>query len=248
MPHLLQRQLAGALGIDKTEVRVVAPQWVAGSARRPGSPTSTSCSHERLGRLGRPVTWTETRSEDMVALLHSRAQIQYCELGLSLATAPSPACGSASWATPAPIRTSVRCLPAGTKRMSNATYTFPQIRFDVVVPVTTTTPTGAYRGAGRPEAAALVERLVDQAAIELGIDPLEIRRRNFIGRRAFPFETLTGLTYDSGDYPKPLEEAARLVGYDELRAEQAARRARGDRRALGIGVASYVEVTSRWRR
>ena len=135
-------------------------------------------------------------------------------------------------------------LPAGTKRMSNGTYAFPAIRFDVVVGVTNTTPTGAYRGAGRPEAAALLERLVDQAAIELEIDPLEIRRKNFLTPDAFPFKTLTGITYDSGDYHAALDRAVELAGYDELRAEQTARRDRGDRLALGIGVASFVEVTS----
>jgi carbon-monoxide dehydrogenase large subunit len=103
---------------------------------------------------------------------------------------------------------------------------------------------GAYRGAGRPEAAALLERLVDQAAIELDIDPIEIRRRNFIAPDAFPFSTLTGATYDSGDYLLPLETAADIIGYQELRAEQERRRAAGDTTALGIGVASYVEVTS----
>ncbi|MFN3215623.1 MAG: xanthine dehydrogenase family protein molybdopterin-binding subunit [Acidimicrobiales bacterium] len=243
MPHLLQRQLAAALGIDKAELRIIAPHVGGGFGAKAG------ISHEHIvlakaaQALGRPVTWTETRSEDMVALPHSRAQIQYCELG----------CRRDGTFTGMRVRlvgdagaypTIGAMLPAGTKRMSNATYTFPKIRFDVAVAVTTTTPTGAYRGAGRPEAAALVERLVDQAAIELGIDPLEIRRRNFIGDDAFPFATLTGLTYDSGEYLKPLEEAARLAGYDDLRAEQAARRARGDRKALGIGVASYVEVTS----
>ena len=135
-------------------------------------------------------------------------------------------------------------LPAGTKRMSNGTYAFPAIRFDVAVGVTNTTPTGAYRGAGRPEAAALLERLVDQAAIELGIDPLEIRRRNFLRPDSFPFDTLTGITYDSATTSRPMEKAAELAGYDELRAEQRRRRDAGDRMVLGIGVASFVEVTS----
>ena len=135
-------------------------------------------------------------------------------------------------------------LPAGTRRMSNGTYGFTGIQFDVVVAATNTTPTGAYRGAGRPEATALLERAVDHAALELGIDPIEIRRRNLLGDDVFPFTTLTGITYDSGAYRTPLDEAARLAGYDDLRAEQARRRAAGDRTLLGIGVAAYVEITA----
>ena len=113
--------------------------------------------------------------------------------------------------------------------MSNGTYRFPAIQFDVAVAVTNTTPMGAYRGAGRPEATALLERLVDHAALELGIDPIELRRRNLLADDVFPFTTLTGVTYDTGRYATPLDAAAEAIGYDELRAEQAARRARGDR-------------------
>jgi carbon-monoxide dehydrogenase large subunit len=128
--------------------------------------------------------------------------------------------------------------------MSNGTYRFPAIQFDVAVAVTNTTPMGAYRGAGRPEATALLERLVDHAAHELDIDPIELRRRNLLADDVFPFTTLTGVTYDTGRYTTPLDAAAEAIGYTELRAEQAARRERGDRMALGIGVAAYVEITA----
>jgi carbon-monoxide dehydrogenase large subunit len=128
--------------------------------------------------------------------------------------------------------------------MSHGTYDFPAIQFDVAVGVTNTTPMGAYRGAGRPEATALLERLVDQAALELGLDPIEIRRRNFLADDVFPFRTITGNTYDTGRYSMPLERAAEAAGYDELRAEQAARRDRGDRTLLGVGVSAYVEITA----
>jgi carbon-monoxide dehydrogenase large subunit len=135
-------------------------------------------------------------------------------------------------------------LPGGTRRMSQGTYAFPAIDFDVAVATTNTGPMGAYRGAGRPEATALLERLVDQAAHELGIDPIELRVRNLLADEVFPFTTLTGNTYDSGRYRLPLHTAAELIGYDELRAEQRARRERGDTLQLGIGVASYVEITA----
>lgn len=243
MPHLLQAQLAKALGREPETLRIIAPHVGGGFGAKAGLYHEHPVLAVVAERLGRPVTWTETRSEDMVALAQSRAQVQYCELGVkrdgTVTGMRVRLVGDAgAWPSIGAM------LPGGTKRMSNGTYRFPQIRFDVAVAVTNTTPTGAYRGAGRPEAAALLERLMDQAALELGLDPLEIRRRNFIADDAFPFKTLTGLTYDSGRYLAPLEKAAEIAGYDALRAEQAERRARGDRKQLGIGVASYVEVTS----
>jgi carbon-monoxide dehydrogenase large subunit len=179
----------------------------------------------------------------MVSLAHSRAQVQYVELGVmndGTITGLRVRLVGDGGAYP----NIGALLPAGTRRMSNGTYRLPKLRFDIAVAVTNTTPTGAYRGAGRPEAASLIERIVDQAALELGIDPVEMRRRNFLTNDVFPFKTLTGVTYDSGDYTKALDEAVLIAGYDELRAEQASRRERGDRLQLGIGVASYIEVTS----
>src|SRR5690606_7457696 len=120
----------------------------------------------------------------------------------------------------------------------------PKIAFDIAVAATNTTPIGAYRGAGRPEAASLVERIVDMAAAELGIDPAALRRRNFIPRDRVPFTPLTGAPYDIADYDKPLDELLRLVDYEALRAEQAERRRRGDRAQLGIGLSTYTEVTA----
>ncbi len=243
MPHLLRDQIARSLSIEPADLRVIAPHVGGGFGAKAGLCHENTAIAAAARILNRPVTWTETRSENMVALVHSRAQVQYCELGLkndgSVTGLRVRLIGDAG-AYPN-VGT---MLPAGTKRMSNATYTLPQIRFDVAVGVTNTTPTGAYRGAGRPEAAALIERLVDQAALELDMDPLEIRRKNFIAPDAFPFKTLTGITYDSGDYNKALDEAVRIADYDSLRAEQARRLAAGERKVLGIGVASFVEVTS----
>jgi carbon-monoxide dehydrogenase large subunit len=136
-------------------------------------------------------------------------------------------------------------LPMVTMTMSSGVYRIPKIAFTAKAVVTNTTPTGAYRGAGRPEAAALVERSVDLLADELGIDPAEIRRRNFIPPDAFPYETPTGATYDSGEYERALDEALRLARYDELRKEQDERRRRGDTKLLGIGISSYVEISGR---
>jgi carbon-monoxide dehydrogenase large subunit len=123
-------------------------------------------------------------------------------------------------------------------------YDIPKVRFQGTTVVTNTTPVGAYRGAGRPEATQLIERVIDVAADQLGIDPAEIRRRNFIDPAAFPLTTITGASYDSGEYAKVLDAALGAAGYDELRSEQARRRSAGDPVQLGIGVAAYVEVTA----
>jgi carbon-monoxide dehydrogenase large subunit len=128
--------------------------------------------------------------------------------------------------------------------MAQGVYRIPAIRYDVAAAVTNTTPMGAFRGAGRPEATELLERVMDVAADELGVDPVELRRRNLLDADAFPMTSVMGAAYDSGDYRRALDEALRVADYEELRAEQDRRRKRGDRVALGIGVAVYVEVTA----
>ncbi|HEY0519241.1 MAG TPA: xanthine dehydrogenase family protein molybdopterin-binding subunit [Ilumatobacteraceae bacterium] len=243
MPHLLHNLMARALGVDKSEVRVVTPLVGGGFGGKAGIYPEQVVVAALAKRLQRPVVWAATRSEDMLALSHSRGQIQYVELGckrdgtftglrvrLVGDGGAYPGIGS--------------FLPTGTRRMSNGTYRFTGIQFDVVVAATNTTPMGAYRGAGRPEATALLERVVDQASIELGIDPIELRRRNLLADDIFPYKTLTGITYDSGAYNTPLDAAARWSGYEELRREQTARRTSGDRTLLGIGVSTYVEITA----
>ena len=243
MPHGLHGQLASALEMEPADIRVITPQVGGGFGGKAGIHAEYSVVAAAARRTGRPVVWVPPRSDDMKALPHSRGQIQYAELGC---TTDGDFTGlKVRLVGDAGAYPSVGAfLPGGTRRMAQGTYAFPTIEFDVAVAVTNTTPMGAYRGAGRPEATALLERLVDQAALELGIDPIEIRRRNFLGDDVFPFRTLTGNTYDSGRYLLPLERAAEAVGYDELRAEQAERRASGDHRLLGIGVAAYVEITA----
>ncbi len=243
MPHGLHGQLADALGIDKSELHIRCPQVGGGFGGKAGICAEYSAVAGAARQLNRPVTWSPTRSDDLVSLPHSRGQIQYAELGArrdgTFTGLRVHLVGDAG-AYPA-IGT---FLPAGTKRMSNGTYRFPAIQFDVAVAVTNTTPMGAYRGAGRPEATALLERLVDHAAHELAIDPIELRRRNLLADDVFPFTTLTGVTYDIGAYTTPMDAAAEAIGYEALRKEQAERRAHGDRIALGIGVAAYVEITA----
>jgi carbon-monoxide dehydrogenase large subunit len=127
--------------------------------------------------------------------------------------------------------------------MATGVYDIPSVEVSSKSVATNTTPTGAYRGAGRPEASAALERAVDLFADKAGLDPAEVRRRNFVQPAAFPFTTPTGTTYDSGDYEGSLDRALEAAGYEALRAEQARRRASGDKRLMGIGIATYVEIT-----
>ncbi|HTC80323.1 MAG TPA: molybdopterin cofactor-binding domain-containing protein, partial [Acidimicrobiia bacterium] len=193
-------------------------------------------------RLGRPVRWVETRSESMVAMTHGRAQVQDVEIG---ARADGTIVGLRAHviADVGAYPALAVFLPTLTRMMSAGVYTIPKVDVRASVAVTNTTTVGAYRGAGRPEAAAMVERAVDMVAAELGLDPVAVRRKNLIPADAFPHTTVVGATYDVGDYAAALDEVVRLAGYDDLRAEQRARRERGDRLALGIGVSVYVEVT-----
>jgi carbon-monoxide dehydrogenase large subunit len=240
MPHVLQGQLAAALGIEPSRVRIAPLRVGGGFGGKAGLYPEYTIAAAAALRLGRPVVWAPWRSEDMVALHHSRSQVQYAELGLRR---DGTFCGlRVRLVGDAGAYPGVGAyLPGGTRRMAPGPYHIPAMQFDVAVAVTNTTPMGAYRGAGRPEATALIERLVDQAAIELRIDPIELRLRNLVGDDEFPFRSLGGNRYDSGRYARALTTAARLAGYDELRAEQEARRERGD--LLGIGVAAYVEIT-----
>jgi carbon-monoxide dehydrogenase large subunit len=135
-------------------------------------------------------------------------------------------------------------LPMLTRSMAAGTYSIPVVTSDARVVVTTTTPVGSYRGAGRPEATAAIERAVDLFAAEVGLDPAEVRRRNLLPAFDEAVTTASGATYDCGDYPAALERVLAAAGYDDLRAEQRRRRARGDRLALGIGLSTYVEVTT----
>jgi aerobic carbon-monoxide dehydrogenase large subunit len=243
MPHGLHAGLAGALGLKRKDIHVITPQVGGGFGGKAGLHHEYTVVTKAARVLNRPVVWFPSRSEDMKGLPHSRGQIQYAELG----------CKSDGTFTGLKIRLvgdagAYPCigmyLPGGTRRMAPGNYAIPVLDHKVAIAVTNTTPMGAYRGAGRPEATALIERLVDQAAIELGIDPLVIRERNFLGNDVFPFTSLTGNVYDSGDYMLPLRTAAAAIDYPALRAEQKKRRASGDRKLLGIGVASYVEITA----
>ena len=244
MPHGWRNQLVEMFGLDLRRLRVVAPHVGGAFGGKAGVAPEHAVAVAVARRLGRPVKWVESRSENLVAMPHGRGQVQYVELGLRrdgaivglrvriIGDAGAYAGfggGLAGWTT---------------KLMAQGPYRIPRIAYDVATVVTNTTPMGAFRGAGRPEAAAFLERILDMAAEELRLDPAEIRRRNFLPPDGFPHRTVMGATYDSGDYHTALSEALRVAGYDTLRAEQAERRRRGDRLLLGLGLAAYVEVTA----
>jgi len=242
-PHSAHGAIAPSLGLQPEQLRVVCP-WVGGGF---GPKAAVYVEYLVAGaaalRLSRPVKWTETRSEDMVSLVHGRDYEMTAKLGVTRdgkivgLQVNIVASGGAYPAIGA-------ILPMLTQMMTPGVYDIAKVKYDAVTAVTNNTTVGAYRGAGRPEATQLLERVLDVAADQLGMDPAEIRRRNFLAPSAFPLTTPTGANYDSGEYEKALDAALTAAGYQDLRAEQARRRAANDAKQLGIGVSSYVEVTA----
>jgi carbon-monoxide dehydrogenase large subunit len=241
-PHDTRRVVAQVLGLDPAQVRVRTAAVGGGF----GGKIPTYPEHVVIAWLARDmgsaVRWSETRNENMLAMTHGRGQVQHVELG---ATRDGRMLGLRVFVIQdiGAYASEAATLPPLTGLMASGPYRIPRIDFGAVSAVTTTTPVGAYRGAGRPEATWLLERALDMLAAELAIDPAEVRRRNFIPPEAFPYRTPTGANYDSGDPGRALDIALRAAGYAELRQEQAARIGRGETWQLGIGICSYVEVT-----
>ncbi len=242
-PHSVQPALAAVLEMEPDSVRVVCP-WVGGGfGPKAAVYVEYLVAAAAAKRLGRPVKWVETRTEDMLSLVHGRDFIMKARLGLTQdgkivgLDASVLASGGAYPAIGA-------VLPMLTQMMVVGVYDVPKVRFQGTTVVTNNTPVGAYRGAGRPEATQLIERVLNVAADQLRIDPAEIRRRNFLDPAAFPLTTTTGASYDSGEYSKALDAALAAAGYDDLRAEQERRRRAGEAVQLGIGSSTYVEVTA----
>jgi carbon-monoxide dehydrogenase large subunit len=193
--------------------------------------------------VGRPVRWTETRSENMVAMPHGRGQRQYATLaGTRDGRITGYALDVVQEAGAYPMIGAF--LPNMTMRMLCGTYDITNVAFRGRSVATNTMSTTAFRGAGRPEATVAIERMIDAYAAEIGMDPVEVRRRNLLGPFGQKITTGIGTDYDVGNFPEALRRVLDHAGYDELRAEQARRRAAGDRLALGIGVVCYVEITA----
>jgi aerobic carbon-monoxide dehydrogenase large subunit len=244
-PHPVRDRIAAALHLPPESVRVICPD-VGGAFGAKAFPHPEEFLVCLLAlELGRPVTWTETRTEATVSLGHGRGQVHEIALGgrrdgtidayrLDLVQDSGAYPRIASF------------IPFMVRHMQPGCYRIPLVEYSGRSVATNTAPTVAYRGAGRPEATAAIERAVDGFAALLGRDPVDIRLQNFIGPDDMPATTLTGAVYDSGDYPEMLRRVVAAAGYDALRADQARRRIDPacSHRLLGIGVASYVEVTS----
>jgi carbon-monoxide dehydrogenase large subunit len=234
-------EVAESIGLAEPKVRAVTGDVGGGFGAKLMTYPEQTVVGALAQRLERPVRWFEFRTENMVAMTHGRAQVQDVALG---ATRDGKLVGlEASVVGDAGAYPGLgSLLPMYTGQMSSGVYDIPKIYFRAVSAATNTSVVGAYRGAGRPEAASLIERAMDMLAAELKMDPAELRRRNLIAG-PFPYTTTAGITYDSGDYALVLAKALRASGYKELRAEQKARRTRGDRLQLGIGISCYVEIT-----
>lgn len=237
-----QRAIAGMLDLDPSEVRIITPDVGGAFGAKFGADPEHAVVAWVARRLARPARWSEHRYDNLLAMTHGRGQIQTVTIGgdrdgtlrayrldLVQDCGAYTALGS--------------LLPTLTRMMAPGTYRFERTESTARCVVTNTTPIGAYRGAGRPEATAAVERAVDLFAGQIDMDPADVRRRNLLPAFAEPLDNGCGARYDSGDYATALDLVLRAAGYDELRREQAERRERGDVRVLGIGLASYVEIT-----
>ncbi|HEY3681509.1 MAG TPA: xanthine dehydrogenase family protein molybdopterin-binding subunit [Streptosporangiaceae bacterium] len=242
IPHVLRVMLAMVTGIPEHKLRVIAPDVGGGFGSKLQVTAEEVLALLIAKRLGRPVKWTESRSEGFMTTHHGRDQIQHLRLAadrdgrlrgfhvrlladmgayLMLVTPGVPLLGAF---------------------MFNAIYKMDAYTFDCTGVLTTKMPTDAYRGAGRPEATFGVERMMDELAAELAMDPMELRRRNWIAHDEFPYDTVSGLTYDSGDYEAATDKAMALFGYDALRKEQERRRSEGDPVQLGLGISTFTEM------
>jgi carbon-monoxide dehydrogenase large subunit len=242
IPHILRVMLALTLGIPEHKVRVIAPDVGGGfGGKIPVTPEEIITTLVAR-RLNKPVKYTESRSESLMSAHHGRDQIQ----DITITARRDGTVTGLDVHLLADMGAYLRLVGPGVPIlgafMFNAIYKFPAYRFVCDGVFTTKTPTDAYRGAGRPEATYAVERIMDELAHELGMDPMELRRKNWIKHEEFPFTTVAGLTYDSGNYEAATDKALELMGWDELRREQADRRARKDPVQLGLGISTFTEM------
>ncbi len=241
--HGTRDGLVAALGVEPSQVRVITPDVGGGFGAKHGMYPEDVVVAMLARRLGRPVRWNETRSESMLGLVHGRGQEITATIGgtrdgrvLGLRThviqdgGAYPAVGS--------------ILPIFAKNLASGPYDIAKVDVSTVSVATNTVPVGAYRGAGRPEAAHIIERMMDAFAAEIEMDPADVRRNNFVAPDAFPYTNASGTTMDSGNYPGALDTVMRNVDYAALRAEQARRRDDPAAKLLGLGWSAYIEITN----
>ncbi len=242
IPHILRFALAATTGIPESKIRVIAPDVGGGFGGKLQTTPEEWIAVAAARRLAKPVKYTETRSESLVAAHHGRDQWQK----LTLSAERDGTVTGFKVELLADLGSHVSLVGGGVPVlgafMFNAIYKFPAYQFNCQTVLTNKTWTDAYRGAGRPEATYGIERMMDELAVEVGVDPLEIREKNWIKHEEFPFTTVAGLEYDSGNYEAATARAKELFGYDDLRAEQKKRRDDGDPVQLGIGISTFTEM------
>ncbi|MBI3026082.1 MAG: xanthine dehydrogenase family protein, partial [Candidatus Tectomicrobia bacterium] len=240
VPHKLRTLLAQQIGMAENRIRVIAPEVGGGFGSKLNVYREEAIAAYVTRELGRPVKWIESRGENFLATIHGRGQLGEAEMGLkrdgtitALRYNVLADCGAYYQLLTVAIFTLTGLMLPGP-------YKIPHIEMKVTGVFTHKMATDAYRGAGRPEATYILERMLDLAALELGMDPAEIRRKNFPAKAEFPYATSAGLTYDSGDYHAALDKALQKAGYPEMRRQQAEARRQG--RCLGVGLSTYVEI------
>ncbi len=241
--QLARDALAGTLGLAEDAIRVIAPDVGGGFGAKIATERDTMAVAWAARKLGRALRWVETRNENLTGMVHGRGQQQTVKIGgtrdgriLAYHLDVVQDCGA--------YPRMGQDLVSLTRLMASGVYDIPAVTATSRAVVSNTTPISAYRGAGRPEATAAIERAVDLFAAEIGMDPAEVRRRNLVPPDAFPYTTPGGAVYDSGEYAAALDKVLAAAGYPELRAEQQRRRRDGAPVQLGIGVSCYVEITA----
>src|SRR6266700_4008236 len=241
IPHLLRNILAALVGLPQHQVRVIVPEVGGGFGSKLNVYPEEMVAAFASMKSGHAVKWIEERSENLAVTIHGRDQVDYIEVAATRdgKVTGLKVYGISDLGSYCQLFTDVIMIAFGFP-VSCGAYDIPAIHLSADIVLTNKAPTDAYRGAGRPEATFVAERAMDLVARELGKDPTEIRKINFIKPEQFPYKSAAGAVYDTGDYAPALEKAMDIIGYQQLRAEQAQKRAEG--KLMGIGVSSYIEI------
>ncbi len=242
IPHVMRVLIALSQGIPEHKLRVIAPDVGGGFGGKLQLTPEEVVTLLAARKLNKPLKYTETRSESLMSAHHGRDQIQRLRISARRDGTITGFDVDLLADMGAYLGTVGPGVPILGAFMFNAIYKIPAYRFTCTNVFTNKTLTDAYRGAGRPEATFGVERMMDELAVELGMEPMELRKKNWITHEEFPFTTIAGLTYDTGNYEAATAQAMELFGYDELRAEQLRRRESGDPVQLGLGISTFTEM------
>jgi aerobic carbon-monoxide dehydrogenase large subunit len=243
IPHILRNVLSALVGLPQHQVRVIVPEVGGGFGSKLNIYPEEMIAAFASMKTGRAVKWIEDRSENLATTVHGRDQVDYIEAAATRdgKVTGLKVYGISDLGSYSQLFTDVIMIAFGFP-VSCGAYDIPAIHLSADIVFTNKAPTDAYRGAGRPEATYAVERAMDLVARELGKDPVEIRKINFIKPDQFPYKSAAGAVYDTGDYVPALEKAMDIIGYQSLRAEQAQKRASGNGKLMGIGISSYIEI------